>query len=207
MVDRSFRSPALGTRLLRAEAMTREELEHLIRACADITGQYEFVIVGSQSILGSIAGPHEVFTVSMEADIYPLMAPELADKIDGAIGEGSKFHETYGYYAQGVAPETAVLPQGWLSRLRRVQGPLTNDRVGYCLGLVDLFLSKAVAGREKDRRFCAALLAHGHVALDEALELIETMPLDAAQRRALRATVRRWDRLAREDTSLPPSVP
>ena len=32
--------------------MTREELEHIIRASGDITDQYEFVIVGSQSILG-----------------------------------------------------------------------------------------------------------------------------------------------------------
>jgi len=27
--------------------MTREELEHVIRASADITGQYKFIIVGS----------------------------------------------------------------------------------------------------------------------------------------------------------------
>jgi hypothetical protein len=30
--------------------MTREELEHIIRASADITDQYEFVIIGSQSM-------------------------------------------------------------------------------------------------------------------------------------------------------------
>ena len=90
--------------------MTREELEHIIRASGDITDQYEFVIVGSQSILGAVPRPEAVFTVSMEADIYPLQAPELADKIDGAIGEGSRFHDTYGYYAQGVGPETACLP-------------------------------------------------------------------------------------------------
>lgn len=51
--------------------MTREELEHIIRASGDITDQYEFVIVGSQSILGAVPRPEEVFTVSMEADIYP----------------------------------------------------------------------------------------------------------------------------------------
>ncbi|MFD1712123.1 hypothetical protein ACFSF0_16045 [Ottowia flava] len=64
--------------------MTREELEHIIRASGDITDQYEFVIVGSQSILGAVPRPEDVFTVSMEADIYPLQAPELADRIDGA---------------------------------------------------------------------------------------------------------------------------
>jgi hypothetical protein len=70
--------------------MTRDELEHIIRASADITDQYEFIIVGSQSILGPVPHPHPVFTVSMEADIYPKEAPELAEKIDGAIGEGSR---------------------------------------------------------------------------------------------------------------------
>lgn len=73
--------------------MTRDELEHIIRASGDVTNQYEFVIVGSQSILGSVPNPPSVFTMSAEADIYPLQAPELADKIEGAIGEGSRFHE------------------------------------------------------------------------------------------------------------------
>lgn len=172
--------------------MKRSELEHLIRASGDITDQYEFVIVGSQSMLGAVPHPEAVFTVSMEADIYPLQAPELADRIDGAIGEGSRFHETYGYYAQGVGPETAVLPSDWKQRLHRVQNGNTNDRIGYCLGLVDLFLAKAVARREKDREFCVALLNHGYVKLDDALDLVPTMPLDKAQQRALRATLRRW---------------
>lgn len=34
--------------------MNREDLEHIIRAAADVTDQYEFVILGSQSILGSV---------------------------------------------------------------------------------------------------------------------------------------------------------
>ena len=108
--------------------MTREELEHIIRASGDITDQYEFVIVGSQSILGAVPRPEDVFTVSMEADIYPLQAPELADRIDGAIGEGSQFHETYGYYAQGVGPETACVPAGWMQRVHRIQNRNTQDR-------------------------------------------------------------------------------
>lgn len=94
--------------------MTREELEHIIRASADVTDQYEFVIIGSQSMLGPEPNPEKVFTVSMEADIYPLESPDLADVIDGAIGEGSKFHETNGYYAQGVGPDIAILPRGVL---------------------------------------------------------------------------------------------
>lgn len=47
--------------------MTRDELEHVIRASGEVTDQYEFVIVGSQSILGGVPNPHEVFTMSAEA--------------------------------------------------------------------------------------------------------------------------------------------
>ncbi len=92
--------------------MTREELEHVIRASARITNQCELVILGSQSILGAMPHPPAIFTVSAEADVYPLHAPELADEIDGAIGEGSEFHATNGFHAQGVGPDTAVLPGG-----------------------------------------------------------------------------------------------
>ncbi|WP_423597326.1 DUF6036 family nucleotidyltransferase [Roseateles sp. MS654] len=176
--------------------MTRQELEHIIRASAEITDQYEFVIVGSQSILGTQPHPEDVFTVSMEADIYPLNAPELADRIDGAIGEGSQFHETYGYYAQGVGPDTAVLPKDWRQRVCRVQNANTNDRVGYCLGTADLFLAKAAAGRDKDREFCMALLEYGYVTLDQVLPLIASMELDERAQRSLKATVRRWSQAA-----------
>jgi hypothetical protein len=172
--------------------MTREELEHIIRASADITQEYEFVIVGSQSMLGAVPRPQAVFTVSMEADIYPLQAPELAEKIDGAIGEGSQFHQTYGYYAQGVGPETATLPEDWMRRVHRVQNRNTNDRVGYCLDVLDLFLAKAAAGREKDRAFCMALLGHGYVTVAKVLELAPKMPIDGEELRTLRARIRRW---------------
>lgn len=172
--------------------MTREELEHIIRASGDVTDQYEFMIVGSQSILGSVPNPEAIFTMSAEADIYPLNAPELADKIEGALGEGSQFHETFGYYAQGVGPETAVLPDGWMNRVHRVQNAATNDRVGYCLDVVDLFMSKAAAARDKDRDFCMALLRHGYVKPAQALELVAVMPLHEPQQRRLRATIRRW---------------
>lgn len=130
--------------------------------------------------------------MSAEADIYPLRAPELAEKIEGALGEGSQFHDTYGYYAQGVGPETAVLPAGWMERVHRVQGEGTNGRVGYCLDVADLFMSKAAAGREKDREFCMALLAHGHVTLEQVLALVPDMPLDDSLRKKLSASIRRW---------------
>lgn len=178
--------------------MTREELEHIIRASGDITDQYEFVIVGSQSMLGPVPDPENVFTVSMEADIYPLQAPELADKIDGAIGEGSQFHRRFGYYAQGVGPDTATLPNDWMQRVHRIQNANTGDRVGYCLDVLDLFLSKVAAGREKDREFCMALFEHGYVTPGQVLKMVPNLPVGDKAQRTLRATIRRWAKAVRD---------
>jgi hypothetical protein len=185
--------------------MKREDLEHIIRASGEITGQYEFIVVGSQAMLGPVPNPQEVFTVSMEADIYPRDFPELADQIEGAIGEGSSFHQTHGYYAQGVGPETAVLPTDWMSRVHRIQNANTNERVGYCLDVLDLFLSKAIAGRPKDREFCMALLEHKYLEPASLIALVPLMPLDVADQRRLRATIRRWAQELRDAQSgIPP---
>jgi hypothetical protein len=81
----------------------------------------------------------------MEADMYPRGNPDLADQVDGAIGEGSAFHEEYGYYAQGVGPDTAILPRGWESRLIRVENANTDGYAGLCLEVNDLAISKYVA--------------------------------------------------------------
>ena len=67
--------------------MKRHELEHLIRAAAAITNQYEILVIGSQSILGALPDAPNFLLRSMEADMYPLQRPDLAGLIDGAIGE------------------------------------------------------------------------------------------------------------------------
>jgi hypothetical protein len=99
--------------------MRRDELEHVIGAAANITGEDEFVVIGSQAILASYPSAPPELLISMEADVYPRQHPEKADDIDGTIGDGSQFHVTFGYYAHGVGPETAKAPAGW----QRASGP------------------------------------------------------------------------------------
>ncbi len=89
--------------------MRRNELEHLIRAAAAITNEYEIMIIGSQSVLGAFPNAPEFLLQSMEADVYPMRRPDLADLIDGSIGELSPFEERFGYYAQGVGQKTGRL--------------------------------------------------------------------------------------------------
>ena len=77
--------------------------------------------MGSQAALVQHARLPAAMLRSPELDIYPPKAPELTDLIDGSIGEGSPFHGTFGYYAQGVDPETAKLPAGWQERALRLR--------------------------------------------------------------------------------------
>ncbi|MFP3756266.1 DUF6036 family nucleotidyltransferase [Cupriavidus sp. SIMBA_020] len=171
--------------------MKREDLEHIIRASGVITDEYEFVIVGSQSLLGGHPYPPEVFTALAEADIYPLHAPEKADDIDGAIGEGSQFHESNGYYAQGVGPDTAILPDGWLRRVDKIQNDGTNSRIGYCLSAIDLFMAKVVANRDRDRDQRGAVGARLRGGRNGRFE-VDQMLIDTAAKGRLRARVKRW---------------
>jgi hypothetical protein len=138
--------------------MRRSELEHIIRAAAAITLHDEFVILGSQAILGEHPDAPETLLASVEVDLYPRAKPEDSVLIDGAIGEESAFHDTFGYYAHGVAPETASLPEGWDHRLIPIQNAGTTGAIGWCLETNDLAVSKLIAGREKDLAFVARLL-------------------------------------------------
>ena len=166
--------------------MTRAQLEHLIRAAADIADDDDIVVIGSQAILGQYPDAPASMRVSAEADLYPLHHPERADLIDGTIGELSPFHETYGYYGQGVSETTGFLPPGWKDRLIVVQNENTRQARGLCLEVHDLLAAKAVAGREKDIDFLSEAAKHGLAQKDELLSrlsLLNTGPpvIDRAQ--------------------------
>ncbi|HEV7766017.1 MAG TPA: hypothetical protein VGQ76_13515 [Thermoanaerobaculia bacterium] len=90
--------------------MKRDELDHVLRAAGAITGISTWVIVGSQAILGAVPDAPSKLLVSQEVDLYALANESASDLGDGSIGERSPFHESFGYYARGVGPETAILP-------------------------------------------------------------------------------------------------
>jgi hypothetical protein len=159
--------------------MNRAQLEHVIRASAAIAGDAEIVVIGSQAILGRYPDAPAELLVSADVDVYPRNHPERADLIEGSIGELSPFHETYGYYAQAVGERTAVLPDGWKSRLVPVPTPAGT---GLCLEPHDLVISKYVAGREKDRDYVRAALRHRLVERAALKERLASTPLDAPMR-------------------------
>jgi len=160
----------------------REDFIHVLQAAVDVVHD-ELVVVGSQSIFGTVQSPPEELLLSAEVDVYPRSDPERAIEIDAAIGEGSRFHETFGYYAHGVGPETITAPAGWESRLERLSFPPISRRSGeaivWCLSLPDLMLAKLAAGRPHDLAFVEAALAADLVTAEELMRGIDLMPEDA----------------------------
>jgi hypothetical protein len=147
--------------------VNRAQLEHVLRAAATIVDDPDLLVLGSQAVLGAFADdrlPAEA-TTSIEADLAFFDDPDgsKADRVDGAIGELSRFHERFGYYAQGVSVSTAVLPAGWEERTVEFATPGAAPARARCLEPHDCVVAKLVAGREKDRAFAAALIREGLV--------------------------------------------
>ena len=140
--------------------MTREELEHAIRAACDLTGETEMIVFGSQAILGQYPDAPDSLRQSAEADMAPKHLVDKVDLIDGILGADSDFHRTHGFYVHGVPIEVAVLPKSWDRRAIRLQNRNTRENIGWCIEAHDLAASKLVAYRDKDRDFVRELLAH-----------------------------------------------
>ena len=176
--------------------MKRSQLEHIIRAAADVTGEREFVIIGSQAVLGQFPDAPDPLLVSMEADIHPFHAPEFGTNIEGAIGAGSLFDKTHGYHADGIERGLPPLPAGWLRRVITVRNDNTNGAAGLCLEVHDIAAAKYAAAREKDLRYTRDLWESGMLDPDTLAERIRTIRIDPPEKREhVEALVRRQQRL------------
>jgi len=171
--------------------MKRSELEHIIRAAGAISGDDQIIVIGSQSLLGQYPEAPPGLLVSMEADVYPRSHPARSELIDGAIGEGSAFHEQFGYYAQGVDDSSATLPRGWKSRLVAVHNENTRGVTGWCLEVHDLAISKYAAGRPKDLQFTRELARHDMTRRAVLARRLELTRLPASVREGVAMRIKR----------------
>lgn len=168
--------------------MQRDEIEHVLRAACAIAKENSFVLVGSQAVVLLLDSPPRELLVSAELDLYPALHPEKADLIDGAIGALSAFHDAFGYHADGVGPETAMLPPDWMKRAKLVY---FNDVTAICPDLHDLAASKCAAAREKDAGFVRVLLRDRLIAIDVLLQRIEMLPVELKARQYIADWARR----------------
>jgi hypothetical protein len=174
--------------------MKLNQLEHLLRAAGAITEEEEFYVIGSQAILPSLPPGREVpqeLWRSMEADLAPVRHPERWELIEGSIGEGSPFHETFGYHADGVEEGTAILPSGWKGRVIHYRSPDTGGVTGLCLEPHDLLIAKYCAGRTKDLEFNRAVIDLGLVTKELLLERLSMTDIGEELRRIIQERIKR----------------
>lgn len=104
----------------------------------------------------------------------------MSEEINALFGYLSPFHETYGFYIDGVDDTTAMLPLDW--RSREVELPVECD--GRMVRAVvperhDLALSKLCRFDPKDREYVEDL--HRHDPLDPELLRQRIVAVDAPE--------------------------
>jgi hypothetical protein len=180
--------------------MTRDQLEHAIRAACDVSEDTELWVFGSQAILAEFPNAHENLRASIEVDVQPKNRPETIDYIDGALGELSQFHQTHGFYVHGISIESAKLPDGWEQRTKSISDPIsTRGNTGLCIEAHDLAASKLAAYREKDKEFVRLLLIEKMIDAKILMGRINLLNVEEQ----LRKILLEWVKISAEELEIP----
>ncbi len=180
--------------------MTRDQLEHAIRAACDVSKDTELWIFGSQAILGEFPNVSESLRASIEVDVQPKNRPETVDDVDGTLGELSLFHQTHGFYVHGISIESAKLPDRWEQRPVPISDPIsTHGKTGLCIEAHDLAASKLAAYREKDKEFVRLLLIEKMINAKILTERISSLNV----KELLRERLLQWVKITAEELERP----
>ena len=157
--------------------MNHQKLLHIMRAIAAISGEKNFVLVGSASVLLTSKNIPLAMLNTNEIDVYAPDAEDeehFSDTIYGAIGKGSQFDQSYNYYADGVSSKTAKMPSDWLNRAKDA-GNLGIEGANILVpDINDIALAKMMAWREKDQDW---LQAGVQVKILDPRKMRERLPL------------------------------
>ena len=170
--------------------MKKRHVDHVLRAAAEITGERQFIIVGSQALHGKFPDAPDSVVRSAEIDLVSKKKASRTEWLN-RLGQDSPFHEQFGYYADPVDETTATLPRGWKSRLVSLPEGDTGGVRGLCLDPHDLAISKYVARREKDLQFTRELARRGYTARRKLLELLMTTPVPADVKARMKQDIER----------------
>jgi len=175
--------------------MTRDQLEHAIRAACEVSKDTELWIFGSQAILGEFPNVPESLRASIEVDVQPKNRPETVDDVDGTLGELSMFHQTHGFYIHGISIKSAKLPDGWEQRTTPVSDPKsTYGNTGWCVEVHDLAASKLAAYRIKDKEFVRLLLIEKMIDVKILIERLTSLNV----KEQLREQLLQWVKITAE---------
>jgi len=181
--------------------MTKAELEDLIKRAGALAREWDFFLIGSQSLRATCPAIPKDFPKTIEADLYPRRHPQAWSLLRAELGNNSKFFKKHGYYLDCADPGLATLPNGWTERLIPFRTPRTGGVTAWCLEPHDLFASKLVAWREKDQKFLRAMLKHKFARPAIVLRRIEILPVSSSRRDALKLLLKELVAEARADQS------
>jgi hypothetical protein len=168
--------------------MKKRELDHVLRAAGRITGEKQFIIIGSPALHARYPDLADEIVRSAEVEVLAAKSPDRTEWLN-AIGVYSQFHETFGYYADPVDEKTATLPKGWKGRLVALPPGETEGVKGLCLEPHDLAIAKYVASRDKDLVFTRELARRGIVSEERLLSLLDQTQVDEQQRARIRIQI------------------
>ncbi|MGQ0546374.1 MAG: DUF6036 family nucleotidyltransferase [Betaproteobacteria bacterium] len=137
-------------------------LQTLFGEARKLSGESEFVVVGSLSVLGIVQGARDIparMLMSIDVDCYTKADPGRIHELAQKLGAGSPFEAAHGYYLDPVSPDLPVLPDQWEHRLVRV--PLENGVVIHFLDPNDAAVSKYARCEARDREWLRAGLKAG----------------------------------------------
>jgi hypothetical protein len=97
--------------------MNKPQLELALSAAGQIARDSEFIVFGSQSILGTVSRPPKACLVSLEVDLYPRHHSQAVNLIVTELGRRSTFALKNGFFVDCVTPDLAAFPEGWTDRL------------------------------------------------------------------------------------------
>lgn len=141
--------------------MELKDLRRLFSRARELSGHSEFVVVGSNSVLGVM--DHESIparmTQSNDVDAYTKSDPARVFDLGRELGQGSAFEMEYGFYLDPISPALPTLPDGWKDRLFRTD--LDDGLVVYFLDPNDAAVSKYARGEPRDREWLQAGLGSG----------------------------------------------
>src|SRR5215467_11420811 len=121
-------------------SMKKRHIDHVLKAASQVTGERQFIIIGSQALHGRWPDAADSIVRSAEIDLVAKPTADRAKWLD-AIGHASPFHESFGYYADPIDEGAAKLPRGWKSRLVNLPEGDTGGVRGLCLDPHDLAIS------------------------------------------------------------------
>jgi hypothetical protein len=139
--------------------MKRDDLRRLFHEARRLSGETDFVVIGSLAVLGYTGDVPARMAVSIDVDAWCKSDPARVFDLAAALGQGSPFEAAHGYYLDPVSPRVATLPDGWDGRLIRIE--LEPALAAWFLDPNDAAVSKYARLEPRDREWIRAGLAAG----------------------------------------------